>query len=137
MQKTSTKNSTNGNEKNEHPVTTYHGHLTTGQRAADRLTHFLGSWGFISFFVTFLLVWMTINIFAYELRWDPFPFILLNLCLSCLAAAQAPIIMMSQNRQSERDRITAGYDYTVDRKAEREIQQIQKELVEIKEMLKK
>jgi len=72
---------------------------------------------------------------AYKLRWDPYPFILLNLMLSSLAAIQAPIIMMSQNRQAERDRLTSKYDYAVNRKAEREIQNMQKDLEEIKKML--
>ena len=75
---------------------------------------------------------MAINAIAVWLRWDPYPFILLNLVLSCLAALQAPIIMMSQNRQNERDRITAKYDYAVNRKAEREVQEILRDLQQIK-----
>lgn len=119
----------------EHPVIQHRKRLTTGQRAADKLTRFLGSWGFITLFGLFLLSWMAINSLALLTRWDPYPFILLNLALSCLAAIQAPIIMMSQNRQSERDRLTAQYDYTVNRKAEREIRDIQKDLEEIKALL--
>ena len=74
---------------------------------------------------------------AWHFRWDPYPFILLNLFLSCLATFQAPIILMSQNRQTERDRATAKYDYAVNRKAEREIQDMQKDLDEIKRMIRK
>jgi len=69
------------------------------------------------------------------LEYDPFPFILLNLVLSCLAAIQAPVILMAQNRQAERDRIHAHYDYQVNRKAEKEIQNIQKDLDELKDLL--
>jgi len=99
------------------------------------MTKFLGNWTFIFIFLFFLLSWMSVNTLAWWLAWDPFPFILLNLCLSSLAAFQAPIIMMSQNRQAERDSQTAKYDYAVDRKAEREIQAIQQELAEIKSLL--
>ncbi|HAZ28236.1 MAG TPA: hypothetical protein DCY48_00450 [Candidatus Magasanikbacteria bacterium] len=109
--------------------------LSFGQRSADRMTKFLGNWTFIFIFLFFLLSWMSVNTLAWWLAWDPFPFILLNLCLSSLAAFQAPIIMMSQNRQAERDSQTAKYDYAVDRKAEREIQAIQQELAEIKSLL--
>ncbi|MBU0597129.1 DUF1003 domain-containing protein, partial [Patescibacteria group bacterium] len=115
-------------EKNDHPSIINRSRLTHGQRAADHMTGFLGSWTFIIIFFTFLLIWMSINVVAFELRWDPYPFILLNLALSCLAAIQAPIIMMSQNRQAERDRVTAKYDYAVNRKAERGIQDMQKQL---------
>lgn len=78
---------------------------------------------------------MGLNLYGYVQHWDPYPFILLNLTLSCLAALQAPIILMSQNRQAERDRVTAKYDYAVNRKAEREIQKMQKDLNSIKRML--
>jgi len=77
---------------------------TRGERMADAVARFGGSWKFISIFAAFLLIWMAINIFGWISAWDPYPFILLNLVLSCLAAIQAPIIMMSQNRQGERDR---------------------------------
>jgi uncharacterized membrane protein len=115
--------------------------LTFGQRAADRLTSSMGSWSFIIMFFVFLLIWMILN--AYFLikytsanAFDPYPFILLNLVLSCLAAIQAPIIMMSQNRQAERDRVKAERDYMVNRKAEREVEDIQKDLEEIKKLIK-
>lgn len=122
-------------EKENHPIVPANKKLTFGQRASDHLTKFLGSWTFIITFVTFLIIWMILNVLAFMGSWDPYPFILLNLVLSCLAALQAPIIMMSQNRQSEQDRITAKYDYAVNRKAEREIQNMQKDLDEIKALL--
>lgn len=111
--------------------------LTFGQRAADSLSKFAGSWTFIILIVSFMMLWIAVNVYFIVFRWDPYPFILFNLVLSCLAALQAPIILMSQNRQEERDRIRLEYDYKVDRKAEREIQNIQKDLNEIKKMIKK
>jgi uncharacterized membrane protein len=96
--------------------------LTRGQRVADRVAEFGGSWVFIVFFFSFLLVWMAFNawVLAKE-AFDPYPFILLNLILSCLAAIQAPIIMMSQNRQEQKDRQRAEHDYKINLKAELEI----------------
>ena len=79
---------------------------------------------------------MFLNVMAWINHWDPYPFILLNLVLSCLAAMQAPVILMSQNRTTERDRARAEYDYQVNRKAEREIEQIQKTLEIIKRKMK-
>ncbi len=119
----------------EHPVIAGKKKLTLGQRSTDSITSFFGSWLFIIIFLTFLVFWMMINVAAWSNQWDPYPFILLNLILSCVAAIQAPIILMSQNRQTERDRITAKYDYAVNRKAEREIQDMQKDLDEIKSLL--
>ena len=106
---------------------------TFGQKAADVITTWMGSWIFIIFFILVLTCWISINAYfliTYGARnpWDPYPFILLNLVLSCLAAFQAPIILMSQNRQSQKDRIRAEYDYQVNRKAEREIEEIQNQL---------
>lgn len=96
--------------------------LTTGQRLADRIATFGGSWTFIIFFFSFLLLWMLVNTWFLASRpFDPFPFILLNLMLSCLAAIQAPIIMMSQNRQEQKDRQRAEHDYKINLKAELEI----------------
>lgn len=96
--------------------------LTFGQRVADRIADFGGSWTFIIFFFSFILLWMAINIWMMTTRpFDPYPFILLNLILSCLAAIQAPIIMMSQNRQEQKDRIRNEHDYKVNLKAELEI----------------
>jgi uncharacterized membrane protein len=96
--------------------------FTTGQKVADRIATFGGSWPFIGIFFSFLVVWMLINIFLFSTKpFDPYPFILLNLILSCLAAIQAPIIMMSQNRKEQRDRIRSEHDYKVNLKAELEI----------------
>jgi uncharacterized membrane protein len=96
--------------------------LTPAQRVADRIATFGGSWTFIGFFFLFLLLWMAINIFVLVKKpFDPYPFILLNLILSCLAAIQAPVIMMSQNRKEEKDRKRSQNDYKVNLKAELEI----------------
>ncbi len=99
--------------------------LTFGERLSDKLAEFGGSWTFIVIFGSFLLIWMLINVLVLSLHpFDPYPFILLNLILSCLAAIQAPIIMMSQNRQEDKDRLRAQHDYQVNLKAEIEIRQI-------------
>ena len=116
--------------------------LNLGQKAADQMTKWAGSWTFITLFFIFLLAWISTNGYFVLNYWrgnliDPYPYILLNLALSCLAAIQAPIILMSQNREAERDRIRAEYDYAVNRKAEREIREIQKKLEEIKTTLYK
>ncbi len=120
-----------------HLLRSYH-RLTFSQKAADIVTRFAGSWFFIFLLGLFLLIWMTINTtwLIFGKTWDPYPFILLNLCLSCLAAVQAPIILMSQNRAADRDRIKAERDYIVNRKAEKEIEEIQQELRSIKNLLK-
>ena len=95
---------------------------TRGQRWADRIATFGGSWKFISIFCIFLIGWMILNIYLLHNKgFDPYPFILLNLILSCLAAIQAPVIMMSQNRQEEKDRERAKNDYMVNLKSELEI----------------
>jgi uncharacterized membrane protein len=95
---------------------------TYGQRWADRIAKFGGSWAFIGIFMAIMLIWISVNLFESSKAFDPYPFILLNLVLSCLAALQAPIIMMSQNRQNEKDRAQAAFDYDINRKAETEIQ---------------
>ncbi|WP_085111533.1 DUF1003 domain-containing protein [Thermoanaerobacterium sp. PSU-2] len=92
--------------------------LTFGDRMADKLADYAGSWSFIFTFGFLLIVWMVINSVAFIKHFDPYPFILLNLVLSCLAAIQAPIIMMSQNRQEAKDRLRAQNDYEVNLKAE-------------------
>ena len=93
-----------------------------GEKLADRVAAFGGSWTFISIFFSLLLTWMGVNIYLLHNRgFDPYPFILLNLVLSCLAAIQAPIIMMSQNRKEAKDRQRSEYDYQVNLKAELEI----------------
>lgn len=112
--------------------------LTAGQKAADWLAKWAGSWWFISIFILFLIIWTALNSIALFFGvWDPYPFILLNLFLSCLAAIQAPVILMSQNRQSEGDRHRAEYDYLVNRRAEREIKQLQVDVLEIKQAVLK
>jgi len=96
--------------------------LTTGEKLADRVASFGGSWSFIIVFFSFIMIWILINIlFIATKPFDPYPFILLNLILSCLAAIQAPIIMMSQNRQEQKDRIRGEHDYKINLKAELEI----------------
>lgn len=97
--------------------------LTLGQKIADRVAAFGGSWTFILTFFSFIIVWMSINIWILSTQpFDPYPFILLNLILSCLAAIQAPIIMMSQNRQEQKDRQRGEHDYKINLKAELEIE---------------
>ena len=91
---------------------------TAGQRAADTIAKFAGSWAFIFSFTGILIVWMVVNIILAAGAFDPYPFILLNLVLSCVAAIQAPLIMMSQNRQEEKDRRRAENDYRVNLKTE-------------------
>ncbi len=103
--------------------------LTQGQRLADKVASFGGSWVFIIFFVVFLLLWIIANAFILLSRsFDPYPFILLNLILSCLAALQAPVIMMSQNRQEEKDRERAKKDYMINLKAELEIKSLHEKI---------
>lgn len=92
--------------------------ITFGQKAADILAKFAGSWKFIILFSLFLFLWIVVNIYFYSMRFDPYPFILLNLILSCVASIQAPLIMMSQNRQEEKDRRRAESDYKINLKAE-------------------
>ena len=105
------------------------GPLTFGQRVADGVATFGGSWKFIISFGVFLLVWITANsIFLLRETFDPYPFILLNLILSCLAALQAPVIMMSQNRQEEKDRDRARKDYMINLKSELEIRMLHEKL---------
>ena len=91
---------------------------TLGQRAADTIAKFAGSWAFIFSFTGVLVLWMVFNVILATKAFDPYPFILLNLVLSCVAAIQAPLIMMSQNRQEEKDRRRAENDYKVNLKTE-------------------
>jgi uncharacterized membrane protein len=103
--------------------------LTLGERVADKLADFGGSWRFIGIFAGALFLWMAMN--STLLVWkpfDPYPFIFLNLILSCLAAIQAPVIMMSQNRQEARDRLQAEHDYRVNLKAELEIRHLHEKI---------
>jgi len=117
-----------------------------GQIVADKVAAFGGSWTFIIAFFVFILIWICFNIFIlFNKGFDPYPFILLNLLLSCLAALQAPVIMMSQNRQEEKDRERAKKDYMINLKAEVEIRMLdekidhlimnqQQELIEIQKV---
>ncbi|MEI6080589.1 MAG: DUF1003 domain-containing protein [bacterium] len=99
--------------------------LTLGQKLADKVANFGGSWVFISAFGVFLLIWILLNVYwLMNKAFDPYPFIFLNLILSCLAALQAPIIMMSQNRQEDKDRIRARSDYMINLKSEMEIRSL-------------
>lgn len=113
--------------------------LTVGQRLADKVARFGGSWKFITWFVCLLCVWIGINLaLTTRERFDPYPFILLNLLLSCLAAIQAPVIMMSQNRQEEKDRQRNENDYLVNLKAEIEIRTLHQKMdLLIQEQFKK
>ena len=96
--------------------------LTVGQRVADQVAVTMGSWSFIIIQSAVLMVWIVLNVTAYIERWDPYPFILLNLVLSFQAAYAAPVIMMSQNRQQDIDRREAASDYRINVKAELEIE---------------
>ena len=107
----------------------YESGLTFGQRLSDRIAQFGGSWKFITIFTGILFAWVILNSVAFLYRpFDPFPYIFLNLLLSCLAAIQAPIIMMSQNRQEAKDRLRIMHDYQVNLKAELEIRQLHQKL---------
>lgn len=105
---------------------------TIGEKLADKVAEFGGSWTFIISFGALLILWIITN--SVELIWrpfDPYPFIFLNLILSCLAAIQAPIIMMSQNRQEAKDRLRAELDYQINLKAELEIQQLNQKIEQL------
>lgn len=104
-----------------------------GERVADKVAQVGGSWNFIIGFGVVLVIWMAINSFVLAKAFDPYPYILLNLCLSCLAAIQAPIIMMSQNRQAASDRLRAENDYQVNVKSELEILQVHEKLNQLRE----
>jgi len=114
--------SENVEEEHENP-------LTLGEKMADGIAQFGGSWTFILFFFGSILFWILLNVFWYNNQgFDPYPYILLNLVLSCLASIQAPIIMMSQNRQEQKDRIRSEHDYQINLKAELEIQILSEKL---------
>jgi uncharacterized membrane protein len=103
--------------------------LSFGERLADKVAQYAGSWRFISIFMAVLLLWIAINsVVIIQKPFDPYPFILLNLILSCIAAIQAPIIMMSQNRQEAKDRLRSENDYRVNLKAELEIRQLHEKM---------
>jgi uncharacterized membrane protein len=126
-------------KKNNHFVISHPNILprTFGQRAADRLTQIAGSWGFIMGFLLFLILWILLDVvWLTKQSEEAYPFILLNLVLSTLAALQAPIILMSQNRQAQKDRQRAEYDYAVNRKSEKEILEIKKVVEKIEKKLR-
>ena len=103
--------------------------LTFGQKIADKVASFGGSWTFIIAFAVFIFLWISLNVFwLLNKGFDPYPFILLNLLLSCLAALQAPVIMMSQNRQEEKDRERAKKDYMINLKSELEIRTLHEKI---------
>ncbi len=103
--------------------------ITFAQRLSDHIAKFGGSWSFIIAFLTFMLIWITMNVyFLGQSTFDPFPFILLNLILSCIAALQAPLIMMSQNRQEEKDRQRGKKDYMINLKSEVEIRMLHEKI---------
>jgi len=103
--------------------------MSTGQKLADRVASFGGSWRFIITFLSVLILWIIVNALLFSNRgFDPYPFILLNLILSCIAALQAPVIMMSQNRQEEKDRDRAKKDYMINLKSELEIRMLHEKL---------
>jgi uncharacterized membrane protein len=107
----------------------YEENISFGQRMADKVAEFGGSWTFIGFFLVLITAWMFVNVSAWLIQpYDPYPFILLNLVLSCIAALQAPIILMSQNRQAQRDRLRAQEDYRVNLKAELEIRHLSEKI---------
>ncbi|MBI3649783.1 MAG: DUF1003 domain-containing protein [Acidobacteria bacterium] len=114
-------------------ATEFDNQLTLGERIADKVAEVMGSWKFIIIQSTLLTAWVVLNIAAFINHWDPYPFILLNLALSFQAAYAAPIIMMSQNRQSEKDRMQSKNDYEVDMKAEMEILQLHEKFNELRD----
>ncbi len=108
--------------------------MTFGQRLADKLAVVAGSWSFILGFLGILLVWVIVNgVVLLNRSFDPYPFILLNLVLSGMAGVQAPVIMMSQNRQEAKDRLRAEHDYEVNLKAEMEIEQLHRKMDNLRE----
>jgi uncharacterized membrane protein len=109
--------------------------MTFGERASDAFAETMGSWIFIIVQSLILVLWVIINVTAYIRHWDPYPFILLNLALSLEAAYAAPIIMMSQNRQADKDRLAAEEDYRINTKAEEELKSVMKHLEEQDEMM--
>jgi len=112
------------------------GKASFGERLSDLLTKYAGSWGFIILFIFVVVGWIIVNNSMNQDAFDPFPFILLNLGLSLLAAIQAPIILMSQNREEQKDRERAELDYQINLKAENEVADMQKDLEIIKQLIK-
>jgi len=121
--------------ENQSTIKTWHqkhlDELSSGQHIADKTANVIGSWPFIIIQSILVTIWITINLIAFVRRWDPYPFVLLNLLFSVQAAYSAPIIMMSQNRQNERDRRQALEDYETNVKAKEEIEELSKMLTRI------
>lgn len=115
----------------------HHDDRTPGQRVADATARVMGSWPFIIAQTILVGLWVVLNVTAWVFRWDPYPFILLNLMFSVQAAYAAPILMMSQNRQAQRDRYQAKADYEMNVKAENEIEDVQAHLHRIEEALER
>ena len=111
--------------------------ITFGQRASDKLAEFAGSWFFIIAFTMFLIIWVLINVYFLKNPFDPYPFIMLNLVLSCVAAIQAPHIMMSQKRQEQKDRDRAENDFKVNLKCEIILENLHRKLDELLEYERK
>lgn len=111
--------------------------ITFGQRASDKLAEFAGSWFFIIAFTLFLLIWVLINVYFLKNPFDPYPFIMLNLVLSCVAAIQAPLIMMSQKRQEQKDRERAEDDFKINLKCEIILENLHRKLDELLEYERK
>lgn len=111
--------------------------ITFGQRASDKLAEFAGSWIFIIAFTLFLIIWILINVYFLKNPFDPYPFIMLNLVLSCIAAVQAPLIMMSQKRQEQKDRERAENDFKVNLKCEIILENLHRKLDELLEYERK
>ena len=111
--------------------------ITFGQRASDKLAEFAGSWFFIISFTLFLIIWILINVYFLKNPFDPYPFIMLNLVLSCVAAIQAPLIMMSQKRQEQKDRERAENDFKVNLKCEIILENLHRKLDELLEYERK
>jgi uncharacterized membrane protein len=126
------------NLKEKHHVITHPNVLPTtfAQDAADKLSRGIGSWAFIIIFIILLIAWILMIVYALGENIELDHFLLLNLFLSCIAAIQAPIILMAQNRANQKDRLRAEYAYSVNRKSEKEIEQIQKQLDRIERKLK-
>lgn len=110
--------------------------LSLGEKLADKITAVAGSWTFIILFTFFLIIWIILNIYAFE-NVDPYPFILLNLVLSCIASLQAPIIMMSQNRQAKKDILRSRNDYKTDLKSELILEELHDKITAIEKNQKK
>lgn len=111
--------------------------ITFGQRASDKLAEFAGSWFFIIAFTMFLIIWVLINVYFLKNPFDPYPFIMLNLVLSCVAAIQAPLIMMSQKRQEQKDRERAEDDFKINLKCEIILENLHRKLDELLEYERK